>query len=229
MAGEQGGPFTPASQVYAVTNTGGSTLSWTASVSNNWLGLSAASGSLGAGLSTNITVSTNAATAALVGGLYSNRVSFVNATNGNGTTNIIWTILVRDGIGDDWRQQYFGHIEPEVSDQSRAQDDPDGDGCDNLCEFLAGTDPIDAGSFFHVTSVAVSGPDLLLTWATGLGRTNVVQASDGLGDGSYSNNFTDIGPTIILPDGSGSTTTNFPEPGGATNTIFRYYRIRLVP
>jgi endonuclease/exonuclease/phosphatase family metal-dependent hydrolase len=228
-AGEQGGPFAPASQVYAVTNTGGSSLSWTASVSNNWLSVSAASGSLGGGLSTNITVSTNAATAALVGGLYSNRVSFVNTTNGNGTTNFTWTLLVRDGISDDWRQQYFGHIEPDASDESRAQDDPDGDGCNNLCEFQAGTDPTDGASYFHITSVAAQGNDVLLAWATGLGRTNVVQVAPGLPDGSYSNNFTDILPSIVLPAGIGATTTNFSDPGGATNIPSRYYRLRLVP
>jgi endonuclease/exonuclease/phosphatase family metal-dependent hydrolase len=227
-SGEQGGPFSPASQVYSLTNTGGSALSWTASASNNWLSLSATSGSLSAGAGANLTVTTNANVTTLAGGLYSNRVSFVNTTNGNGTTNFVWTLLVRDGIRDDWRQQYFGHIEPEAADQSRAQDDPDGDGCDNLCEFLAGTDPTDSASYFHITSAIAQGNDVLLTWATGLGRTNVVQAADGSADGSYTTNFDDVSPWIILPAGSGATTTNFPNAGAVTNSAFRYYRIRLV-
>ncbi|HUI07800.1 MAG TPA: endonuclease/exonuclease/phosphatase family protein [Verrucomicrobiae bacterium] len=227
LSGEQGGPFAPGSRVYSLTNTGGSALSWTAGVSNNWLGVSAAGGSLGAGTSTNVTVSTNANINALVGGLYSNRVSFVNATNGNGTTNFVWTLLVRDGISDDWRQQYFGHIEPEASDQSRAQDDPDGDGCDNLCEFQAGTDPTDAASYFHITAVTAQGNNALLTWAAGLGRTNVVQASAGLPSGSYSTNFSDVSPWIILPAGSGPTTTNYLHAGAMTNSPALYYRIRL--
>ena len=134
---------------------------------------------------------------------------------------------MRDGIPDDWRLQYFGHIEPDVSDQSRSQDDPDGDGCDNLCEFQAGTDPTDASSYFHITAATVQGIDVSLTWATGLGRTNVVQVSAGLADGSYSTNFNDVSGWIILPTGSGPTMTNYLDSGGVTNSPAYYYRIRV--
>jgi PKD repeat protein len=125
-----------------------------------------------------------------------------------------------------WQVQYFG----STTDPAAAPDaDPDGDGCDNLCEFQAGTDPTNGASFFHITSVTLQGNDVLLTWDTGLGRTNVVQATAGLPDGSYSNNFSDIGPLIVLPAGSGATSTNYFDLGAATNIPSLYYRIRLVP
>ena len=46
--------------------------------------------------------------------------------------------------------------------------------------------------------------------------------------GSYTTNFTDLSPLVILP-GSGPATTNYLDTGGATNIPSRYYRIRLVP
>jgi endonuclease/exonuclease/phosphatase family metal-dependent hydrolase len=225
-AGDQGGPFSPAAQNYALTNTGGTALSWTASVSNNWLDLSATSGSLDAGTATTVTVTTNAATAALVGGLYTNRVSFMNVTNGGGNTNVIWAILVRDGISDAWRQQYFGHVEPEASDQSRAQDDPDGDGFNNLQEQTAGTDPTNSHSALRITSIALQGVNVLVTWSMGPGRTNALQMTNSNPGGSYdTNGFADI---VIVTNTVGST-TNAVDAGGTTGAPSRYYRVRIVP
>jgi hypothetical protein len=67
---------------------------------------------------------------------------------------------------------------------------------------------------------------VLVTWATAGGETNVVQATAGLPDGSYSTNFIDLSPFIIIP-GSGDAITNYLDSGGATNVPGRYYRVRL--
>jgi hypothetical protein len=48
-----------------------------------------------------------------------------------------------DGIPNYWMVQQFGHRTGQASDQSRAIDDPDGDGLTNLQEYKAGTDPHD--------------------------------------------------------------------------------------
>lgn len=58
-----------------------------------------------------------------------------------------------DGIPDAWVQQYFGHPSGLVGDQSRAGDDPDRDGMNNLQEYLAGTSPVDPSSVLRILSV----------------------------------------------------------------------------
>jgi PKD repeat protein len=124
-----------------------------------------------------------------------------------------------------WQIQYFG----STNNPSAAPGaDPDGDGQNNLAEFLAGTNPTNSASGLRITSVAKQGNDVLVTWTTAGGETNVVQATPGLPDGSYSNNFLDLSPLIII-SGSGDTTTNYLDSGGATNAPARYYRIRLQP
>jgi hypothetical protein len=52
-----------------------------------------------------------------------------------------------DGIRDWWRELYFGHPTGLAVDSSRATDDPDGDGLNNLEEYLLGTDPLNPDSF----------------------------------------------------------------------------------
>ncbi len=85
-AGPVGGPFSPASIIYTLTNSGGSTLTWTASKTQDWVSLSSTSGSLAAGASASVTVSIGAAANALAAAGYSDTVSFVNTTTGSGNT-----------------------------------------------------------------------------------------------------------------------------------------------
>jgi hypothetical protein len=129
---------------------------------------------------------------------------------------------VADGIPNGWKQQY--HLNP--FDPALAAEDPDGDGMSNLQEYLAGTDPTNSASSFHVISVLPSGIDLLVTWMTGSGRTNALQATAGDASGGYNtNNFTDI---FIVTNTIG-TVTNYLDVGAATNAPARYYRVRLLP
>jgi PKD repeat protein len=156
-----------------------------------------------------------------------------------GTYDVMLVVTGPDGAGTNtqfsyinalttfqsWQVQYFGST---TNPAAAANADPDGDGCDNLCEFLSGTDPTNGASSLRITAVAAQGADMLVTWATAGGRTNVVQVTSGDVAGSYTTNFIDLSPFIIIP-GSGDTSTNYLDVEGATNNPSRYYRIRLQP
>ncbi len=144
----------------------------------------------------------------------------------NGGTIIATTLtldpslsVVGDGIPNGWKQQYgLDPLDPNLANQ-----DPDGDGMNNLQESLAGTDPTNSTVYFHITSVASTGNDLAVTWMTANGKTNALQA---IASSYYdTNNYADI---FIVTNTVG-TTTNYLDPGAATNAPARYYRVRLVP
>ena len=85
-SGTAGGPFTPSSQTYTVTNTGTSPMNWTASKVASWVTLSAAGGTLAASANTTVTASINAGANSLAVGSYSDNVTFTNTTNNTGDT-----------------------------------------------------------------------------------------------------------------------------------------------
>ncbi len=150
--------------------------------------------------------------------------NFVVVTYGNDSYE-------NDGLPDYWQIQYGlnpldnGSINPNNGPNG----DPDGDGMSNLQEYLAGTDPTNSTSYLHIISVKPQGNDVVVTWTTGGGKTNMLQYAPGAGDGSYSNNYVDIPPQIILPGNLTTIITNQIDQGGATNIPSRYYRVRLVP
>ncbi|MHB9036167.1 MAG: lectin like domain-containing protein [Armatimonadota bacterium] len=85
-SGLVGGPFSPSSQSYTLTNSGGSSISWTASKAQGWVTLSPTGGILAAGATATVTASVNTTANGLVAGTYSDTVTFTNTTNGNGST-----------------------------------------------------------------------------------------------------------------------------------------------
>jgi PKD repeat protein len=125
----------------------------------------------------------------------------------------------------DWQLQYFNCTNCA---QAAGSADPDGDGQNNLAEFLAGTNPTNNSSALRITSATQESNSIRVTWTTAGGRTNAVQATAGDINGSYQTNFADISGSIVIP-GNGDITTNYLDAGGATNASSGYYRIRLVP
>jgi hypothetical protein len=65
-----------------------------------------------------------------------------------------------DGLADLWEQLHFGSLSANPSD------DPDGDGLNNLGEFRAGTDPLDAQSRFEVVEVAEVPGGFAVRWSS---------------------------------------------------------------
>lgn len=87
--GEVGGPFSPASNAYTLANNGASSLSWTASVNQPWITLSAASGTLAGSGTFVVDANINAAAASLATGLYSATITFTNTTSGRSIARVV--------------------------------------------------------------------------------------------------------------------------------------------
>ena len=86
-SGPMGGPFSPSSKSYTLTNTGGTTINYTISNGQNWVSLSSTGGSLEPEASTSVLVAINSNATSLGEGFYSDTVAFTNTTNGNGNTS----------------------------------------------------------------------------------------------------------------------------------------------
>jgi len=106
--------------------------------------------------------------------------------------------------------------------------DHDGDGASSASEFLAGTWPNDPTSVFRIVSLQRESGNTRLTWTTVGGKRYRVQTNAPSGNGSFTNRFADLSPSITV-GGNGEFTTNFLHNGGLTNAPARYYRIRLEP
>jgi hypothetical protein len=86
-SGNVGGPFSPASKDYVLTNSGGQAINWTATKTASWLTVSPASGTLAASASVTVAVSINAGANSLTTAGYSDTVTFTNTTNHTGDTS----------------------------------------------------------------------------------------------------------------------------------------------
>ena len=121
-----------------------------------------------------------------------------------------------------WQLNYFGCTN---CPQAAATADPDGDGQNNLAEFLAGTDPTNSASAFRIISLTLEGDDVRVTWTMGDDKTNALQVTAGDASGGFTNDFSDI---FTVTNTFGSV-TNYLDLGAATNAPARFYRVRLVP
>ncbi|MBI3192622.1 MAG: chitobiase/beta-hexosaminidase C-terminal domain-containing protein, partial [Pedosphaera parvula] len=93
-----------------------------------------------------------------------------------------------DGIPASWREQYFGAdyaTDPRVAWDA----DPDSDGANNLQEYVAGTDPLDALSGFRVGLRMAP----VVTWSSVVNRTYRVLRKDSLSQA----NWTVVAPSIV--------------------------------
>lgn len=81
-SGDEGGPFTPSSKTYILTNTGPNTLDWTAAATQSWLDVTPVSGTLGPSDSNMVEVSLNADVNTLLPGDHNDTLTFTNTTSG---------------------------------------------------------------------------------------------------------------------------------------------------
>ncbi len=232
------------SKNYLVSDTGGTAMTWTATWTSAWLTLSPFGGTnLAAGGNTNVVVSINGNATTLANGTYSDTISFVNTSNGQGNTTrgvsltITGSVVVADNF-TTWQNQYFGG----TGGSAAANADPFGKGMSNTNQFLAGFDPTNRSAYVHITAISKTNTtDMRVDYLGASGnssttppmasRTNVLEFTTGI-SGSYSSNgFATANVTNILSGGTGAgTLTNMVDPNGATAVPSRYYRVRvLVP
>ena len=125
-----------------------------------------------------------------------------------------------------WKQAH-GLNPLSNSGNDGAAGDPDGDGMNNLQEYLAGTDPQNAASKFQIVSVVkTNGNDIRLDWTVVGGHSYVVQTAVGI-VGSEITGFADVSGVIAV-GGTGEGQTNWVHAGGAGDAA-RFYRVRLGP
>jgi hypothetical protein len=144
----------------------------------------------------------------LVGGDYNDRRDlFVVKLSGVDTDG--------DGIDDDWELAYFGDISRD------GNGDFDNDGASDRAEFLAGTDPKNDGSVFHVISITpVGGGSRQLVWSGNPARSYRAEFKDDLNAPTW----TQVAGTISW-NGSVATITDSTV-GGSSH---RYYRAVRLP
>jgi hypothetical protein len=112
-----------------------------------------------------------------------------------------------DGLPDGWEEDYFGS-----STGADPADDPDADGLNNLEEYVAGTDPTNAASFFAITNTTKIASGFVLDWSPSTeDRVYSVLWSDAL---SESNSFEVLESNLLYPKSSYTDTTHQVESEG---------------
>jgi hypothetical protein len=137
-----------------------------------------------------------------------------------------------------WENMYFNPTQLGNPSISGPGADPFGKGMSNTNQFLAGFDPTNTSAYVHITHVATTNStDIRVDYLGAAGsaipaetfRTNVLEFTAGSGGNYNSNSFASTGVTNVLSGGTGQgALTNMVDPGGATHTPSRYYRVRVV-
>jgi len=104
--------------------------------------------------------------------------------------------------------------------------DTDGDGMNNLQEYLAGTDPKDSKSYLHITSIVSHLGGIFLKWSVVPGKTYVVQVATNTPDAN-AGGYTTLAK-VAVPLSASITVTNYLDFYGASGTAPRFYRVGLV-
>lgn len=94
-----------------------------------------------------------------------------------------------DGIPDWWMIKYFGHATASAADNSRPQDDADGDGISNLAEYQTGSNPVDSQSALRLAILPGSpnSQSISVDWPAVPGKSYQLQFKNDLSDPAWQN------------------------------------------
>ncbi|NOU36317.1 MAG: hypothetical protein HOO88_06070 [Kiritimatiellaceae bacterium] len=146
-------------------------------------------------------------------------------TLGMPTQNVTVTAVYRtidsigDGVPDSWRAASFGGDGTTTNSESASGADPDGDGANNLQEYLAGTAPLNGGSVFRVGLLNGAGTTVQIGFPSATGRRYRLETTDNLKDSAWV-------PVFYNMTGDGSWKNIVSERNGFSN---RFYRVKMTP
>ena len=106
-----------------------------------------------------------------------------------GTSATTFADTDADGLPDAWECE----TGLDAVATAKADGDEDGDGQNNLHEYLAGTHPLNAGSTFTLSVLSVAEDSVTVSFLAAAGRTYRIQSSPSLTAGSWATTGT-IGP-----------------------------------
>ncbi len=118
-----------------------------------------------------------------------------------------------DGLDDNFQRRYFPLWTVPAAGPAA---DPDGDGMNNLAEYMAGTDPTNPASIFKINRVVPSSTGMKITWDSAAGKTYQVMARAQFTSGSWQ--------AIGTITATGSS-TQFLDPSGLG--AMRAYRLQV--
>ena len=172
-------------------------------------------------LPSGVTIST---TTGLISGtptVAGSRTVNVSATNLGGTGTLALVLDIQsdadaDKMGDAWEAAHG--LNNTVND---AAEDLDGDGRNNLTEWLAGTAPNNPGSRLEVTGWERAGNNVVMTWSAVVGKRYRVATRPDVSVGAWS----DLTPTPVVATGSSLSFTHV----GGGSAEQRFYRVMVEP